>query len=222
MSYVSFYVSEDFPTPTDGTPVTWSVYSEQYRSADNNGYPIDNSQALVESGFLTEQDAERRANELFRATQKIAGREFADYLAVFIHGYCVAMLFANTRIEGDDDGDVDPAWWQTDQDPNWGISAFDDKSRASITEDCTAFVNSCAADLTLADRREQFRDREYGPEQAGHDFALTRNHHGAGFWDRGLSDVGDRLTAAAHPYGESNAWCTGTDDESDQLAHLDG
>lgn len=32
------------------------------------------------------------------------------------------------------------------------------------------------------------------PGQFGHDLALTRNHHGAGFWDRGLGDTGDVLT----------------------------
>lgn len=36
----------------------------------------------------------------------------------------------------------------------------------------------------------------------GHDFAFTRNHHGAGFWDRGYGEVGDRLTEAAEAYGE--------------------
>jgi hypothetical protein len=40
-------------------------------------------------------------------------------------------------------------------------------------------------------------------EQAGHDFWLTRNHHGAGFWDRGLGETGKRLTELAHPYGEA-------------------
>lgn len=39
--------------------------------------------------------------------------------------------------------------------------------------------------------------------QAGHDLWLTRNRHGAGFWDRGLGDVGRKLTALAHPYGDS-------------------
>jgi len=29
---------------------------------------------------------------------------------------------------------------------------------------------------------------------AGHDFWLTRNGHGAGFWDRGLNDAGGKLT----------------------------
>lgn len=38
-------------------------------------------------------------------------------------------------------------------------------------------------------------------DQAGHDLWLTANHHGAGFWDRGLGDVGDYLTSVAHGVG---------------------
>jgi hypothetical protein len=41
------------------------------------------------------------------------------------------------------------------------------------------------------------------PEQAGHDFWLTRNRHGSGFWDRGLQ-YGDILTNIAHGFGELN------------------
>lgn len=44
------------------------------------------------------------------------------------------------------------------------------------------------------------------PGQAAHDFWLTRNHHGAGFWDRGLGELGDRLTASAESYGESDLY----------------
>jgi hypothetical protein len=39
--------------------------------------------------------------------------------------------------------------------------------------------------------------------QHGHDFWLTRNRHGAGFWDRGYGAVGKRLTDAAQAYGEA-------------------
>ena len=39
--------------------------------------------------------------------------------------------------------------------------------------------------------------------QAAHDFWLTRNGHGAGFWDRDLpGDLGERLTAACKAFGE--------------------
>ena len=36
----------------------------------------------------------------------------------------------------------------------------------------------------------------------GHNFWLTRNRHGAGFWDMGLGDVGRRLTELAHTFVE--------------------
>lgn len=37
----------------------------------------------------------------------------------------------------------------------------------------------------------------------GHDFWLTRNHHGAGFWDGHYSkELGQKLTALAHTFGE--------------------
>jgi len=51
--------------------------------------------------------------------------------------------------------------------------------------------------------------REY-LDQTGHedytrhgiDFMLTRNHHGAGYWDRGYPDeIGDKLTELSHSYG---------------------
>ena len=42
--------------------------------------------------------------------------------------------------------------------------------------------------------------------QAGMDFWLTRNRHGAGFWDRGLGGAGEQLTELAHGYGEAHAW----------------
>ena len=34
---------------------------------------------------------------------------------------------------------------------------------------------------------------QYSPTDLIHDYWLTRNGHGVGFWDRGLGPVGDRL-----------------------------
>ncbi len=41
----------------------------------------------------------------------------------------------------------------------------------------------------------------YDMERAGYDFWLTRNGHGAGFWDRGLGMVGTSLTQRAKEVG---------------------
>ena len=41
--------------------------------------------------------------------------------------------------------------------------------------------------------------------RAGHDFWLTRNRHGAGFWDGDWED-GEELTKDAHAYGPHELW----------------
>lgn len=41
--------------------------------------------------------------------------------------------------------------------------------------------------------------------QAGHDFWLTRNGHGAGFWDGDWPKYGDMFTKWAQGYGEAYA-----------------
>tara|TARA_R110001606_G_scaffold47376_2_gene120582 strand:+ start:4577 stop:5317 length:741 start_codon:yes stop_codon:yes gene_type:complete len=40
------------------------------------------------------------------------------------------------------------------------------------------------------------------PRQHGYDFWLTRNGHGAGFWDRGYGEAGDKLSAFAEKFGQ--------------------
>lgn len=67
-----------------------------------------------------------------------------------------------------------------------------------IIEDCAGFdmLNSKHLDATGATSA-----------QNGHDFWLTRNHHGAGFWDRGYKgSLGERLTIAAQKYPEFNIY----------------
>ena len=55
---------------------------------------------------------------------------------------------------------------------------------------------------------EEIDIQSIDPAQFGHDFWLTRNHHGAGFWDRGYgpaqTTLGDRLTKLCKPYGEAS------------------
>jgi hypothetical protein len=58
--------------------------------------------------------------------------------------------------------------------------------------DCKSFQEDSAEELTTS---------KLSDERAGHDFWLTRNRHGAGFWDEGLGTVGKVLTDKAHAYG---------------------
>ena len=95
--------------------------------------------------------------------------------------YVVAALWSST----DDSGDA--------LDDKYSIDDLSPDAAASMMSDCEKFTRANEADLVLSGR---------GAEQIGHDFWLTRNGHGAGFWDRGLGDVGDRLTKAAQAFPE--------------------
>lgn len=75
------------------------------------------------------------------------------------------------------------------------------KALAEIIEDCTTFQANHRADLDAA-----YATGLYNEAQAGHDFWLTRNRHGAGFWDRGLGGIGKRLTNASHAYGSADLY----------------
>lgn len=55
--------------------------------------------------------------------------------------------------------------------------------------------------LNALGKYEQARSGYDRNELFGHDFYLTREGHGAGFWDRGLGELGDHLTSIAKFYG---------------------
>lgn len=77
-------------------------------------------------------------------------------------------------------------------DDQYDVSDIAPDTAQQMREDVTDFVNANAALLKESGQSE---------EQIGHDFWLTRNGHGAGFWDRGLGEVGDKLSDACKPYG---------------------
>ena len=66
-------------------------------------------------------------------------------------------------------------------------------------QDCHQFIDAARGCLLLL-------PDDYTIEQAGHDFALTRNGHGAGFFDRDLGDLGDRLTEYADRAGQADLY----------------
>lgn len=77
------------------------------------------------------------------------------------------------------------------------ISEVDSLDIARIREDCIDFCAAANAGSLLAG---------LSPEQVGHDFYLTRCGHGAGFWDRGLGEQGDKLTDLAESFGSDDTF----------------
>lgn len=82
------------------------------------------------------------------------------------------------------------------------IHAFASEALESIKADCEAFQTTYA---TLLDKAKEWSG-DYENAQAGHDYWLTRNRHGAGFWDRGLGPVGEELRYASHAEGSSDLY----------------
>ncbi len=66
---------------------------------------------------------------------------------------------------------------------------------------CNQFCTQNESDLQKA--KEEVR---YTIDHAGHDFALSRNGHGSGYFDRKLGEVGARLQRAAEDFGPAEAY----------------
>jgi hypothetical protein len=113
---------------------------------------------------------------------------------VFTRQYLETALWSSNDVDGEsldvhDVADIAPA------------------TLAEMVADCKAFQVSHHDDISD------------DLEQAGHDFWLTRNGHGAGFWDGDWPDnVGKRLTEASEVYGEYNLLY----DETDSMIHSYG
>jgi len=115
----------------------------------------------------------------------------------FIRGYLSAALFFSSFTPCDEDGNETG-------DTIEGLSGYEwaEGQAESLHEECQDFIQAQAADL-LEYVAQIPCDLSQGTpwDYAGHDFWLTRNGHGVGYWDRGLGQLGERLTAASKAYG---------------------
>ena len=115
-----------------------------------------------------------------------------ETLDAFTRAYLETALWAET----DDDGQP--------LDSRYTLADFAPEALAAAVADCARFQELNAADI--AGGRHMRRSDSRGTTTAGlagHDFWLTRNRHGAGFWDGDWPDgAGERMTASAHSFGE--------------------
>lgn len=104
-------------------------------------------------------------------------------------GYIECALWSSTD-NADDSGGAP-------LDKNYGPEDIAHETLMQMKRDCEGFQD---------DNAELLAESGLSDGQAGHDFWLTRNGHGAGFWDRGLGKVGDALSKACKPYGSFNLY----------------
>ena len=88
-------------------------------------------------------------------------------------------------------------------DMNYSITDIAPEALEKMKADCAKFQADHAADIEQGIAGPDYT----ATERAGHDFWLTRHHHGAGFWDGDWPEaVGERLTVACHRFMEAELY----------------
>lgn len=106
-----------------------------------------------------------------------------DKLDTFTRSYIETALWSSNDESTPEGGEP--------MDANYGIDDIDTKTLTQMIDDCRKFQETHKEDI------------ETDLSRAGHDFWLTRNGHGAGFWDGDWDEeIGERLTEASKKIGE--------------------
>lgn len=114
-------------------------------------------------------------------------REENNNLEAFINSYLTCALWSSTY--GEDMQSIDE---------DYSIEDIAPKTLEIMQKDCANFWEQFRDQILNA----KTRNPENNAGRAGHDFWLTRNRHGAGFWDGDWpKELGEELTKAAHIEG---------------------
>lgn len=128
----------------------------------------------------------------------------------FTQAYIDAALWSSTAYGSPEERREDPNQ-EGKFDRSFQSCGYDKLTRMAeidMKRDCKAFQADNAALLEY-----WYTKAGETPERAGHDFWLTRNGHGAGFWDRWSSGtpqglIGAKLTESAKSYGSCDLYYT--------------
>ena len=109
--------------------------------------------------------------------------EMPHKMDAFCTAYVEAALWSSTDNSNEQGGDP--------LDQNYSVEDISPETMKQMHADCASFQEKAWDDISD------------DVEGAGHDFWLTRNGHGAGFWDGDWpEEIGERLTALSKEYGE--------------------
>lgn len=194
------YSSPPYVKP-EGKVRLWPVYINSQGYDDNGAYwglgdPLwcaEDESGDFRQFTRAESLAEACANLTLSPSQ--LARDPEKELAIFLQSYLDAVLFTESNGEG---GYLD------------GLYTPDDVEAGSLAEaekDCRDFLAKQIDGKPLAGFLEPDE-----MAQAGHDFWLTRNGHGAGFWDRPAEmyhGQGEALSEVARGFREKSGFAEG-------------
>ena len=83
--------------------------------------------------------------------------------------------------------------------PDYTVDDVSPEVESELKDRISSFVETYSAEVHayIEAITTSLTSRDEAWVYFGHDYALTCNRHGAGFWDRGMGEVGEELTAAA-------------------------
>lgn len=163
----------------------WETYSDTYGLAGRLGYTT--------------------SAEAWAANPMVQGsanpKDFRLVLDEFTTAYVTAALWASTD-------ETNPEQGGEPLDSNYDLDDIEPETLAQMVEDCRQFQDKNTE--LINDENVAVESDHSCDARAGHDFWLTRNGHGAGFWDGDWKEpAATKLTDAAKKAGEYNITASG-------------
>lgn len=119
----------------------------------------------------------------------------------FTQAYLEAALWSSTD-------ETNPEQGGEPLDKTYGVKDIEPETLSEMVRDCRKFQEDNAE--LIDDDNVAVESDHCCEARAGHDFWLTRNGHGAGFWDGDWTEpAAAALTKASEKFGEFNLSATG-------------
>lgn len=204
------------------TPKQFWLRVAQWGSAQTAGDPGACLYGFDEHGLM--QSEQHRADcleqlELLRKTQAELGAtdDVKELTALIDYAKAAPVAGASLDLDSFTDAYLEAMLWSSSvgleenddtsfRDGGYTAAQLAPETLERIRADCALFQKHCGAVL---DSDALLRQSEHDVlEMAGHDFWLTRNGHGSGFWDTGRwrSPIGDLLDKTSKAFGETDLY----------------
>lgn len=215
------YAPDDCPTCHGTNDAGWlRAPGSRYGWTSEHCAPVAYRHAVIvsrEQGAPLTYDALDHSMSLVVNDHEGVQRDLEDYaiglahvdIADMVQGYLDAQLWAgldygHERCDDCTGGNIEPHPY----DENYGSDDVAPEYVEALTAEFRALVTEHPLAVRMYVHRTDYRSVYFDCQDRsalfGHDYYLTREGHGAGFWDRGLGLLGDYLSAIAKSAGSAD------------------
>lgn len=200
-------VEVDYPVCFEVRRLEWVDYDYDEggaywrRNKDEHIYLFQgDSSEHQETIYVRSKSYEDAQKQVLETYPKATFNNHQAELDVFLKAYmeCAKWATSNSRYDDGIEGEaemLDDSGYE-----------FHEETISAMKEECAKFLDENRHLINAA-----IISGDYSIEQAGHDFFLDRNRHGAGFEDRIDNEIGEALRKAAQGFGEDDLY-VGDDD----------